>query len=88
MPESVDPVAAERAAAVNGLRTLLDTPPEPIANRLAGYARTPLRNADRTADESPGDADGSDRYAQYAVANRLAAAAPPVVRRAGEAIRA
>lgn len=84
MPESVDPVAAERAAAVNGLRTLLDTPPEPIANRLAGYARTPLR----TADESPGDADGSDRYTQYAVANRLAAAAPPVVRRAGEAIRA
>lgn len=88
VPESVDLIAAERAAAVDGLRALLDTPPGPIANRLAGYARTPLRNADRTADESPGDADGSDRYAQYAVANRLAAAAPPVVRRAGEAIRA
>jgi hypothetical protein len=87
VPESVDPIAAERAAAVDGLRALLGTSPEPIARRLAGSVHTPIRNADRIADENPSGADGSDLYAQYAVANRLAAAAPPVVRRAGELLR-
>lgn len=87
VPESVDPIAAERAAAVDGLRALLETAPEPIARRLAGYVHTPIRNADRTADENPGGAEGADLHAQYAVANHLAAAAPPVVRRAGEILR-
>lgn len=88
VPESVDPITAERTAAVDGLRALLDTAPKPIARLLASYVRAPLRNADRTADENPSGADGSDLYAQYAVANHFAAAAPPVVRHVGDILRA
>lgn len=86
VPESVDPIAAERTAAVDGLRALLDTSPGLLARRLAGSVRNPIRNADRTAEESPGVAAGPDLYAQYAVANRFAAAAPAVVQRAGEMV--
>lgn len=88
VPESVDPIAAERVAAIDGLRALLDTAPERLARRLVAYVRSPIRNADRTADESPDVAAGPDLYAQYAVANRFAAAAPAVVQRVGETLRA
>lgn len=82
VPESVEPIAAERDAAVNGLRTLLDTAPKPLARRLATSVHDPIRDADRIAEENRGPA-GPDLYAQYAVANHLAAAAPAVVRRVG-----
>ncbi|WP_226023674.1 hypothetical protein [Halomicrobium salinisoli] len=86
VPESVDPVAAERTAAVEGLRALLDTAPELLARRLAGYVHNLLRNADRAADERPGATDGAYLYAEYAVANRFAAAAPAVVQRVRDAL--
>lgn len=84
VPETVDPIAAERAAAVDGLRTLLDTAPELLARRLAHYVRNPIRNADERAAEHTGAAAGSDLHATYAVANRFATAAPAVVRRVGD----
>lgn len=86
VPESVDPIAAERAAAVDGLRSLLDTAPRPLARRLAAAVRNPIRAADRMATRTPSGA-ARDCYAQYAVANRFAAVAPPVVQRVGNVLR-
>lgn len=83
-PESVDQIAAERAAAVDGLRTVLDSSPALLARRLAYYVRNPLRDADRAADRNAGSAAGSDIYAHYAIANHFAAAAPAVIQRVGE----
>ncbi|WP_049980191.1 hypothetical protein [Halolamina rubra] len=87
VPESVDPIEAERAAAVKELRSLVDTDPALLARRLAQYAYYPIRNADRSATEGGIAADGRDLYAQYAVANRFATAAPAVVERVGSALR-
>jgi len=84
VPESIDTIAAERAAAVDGLRVLLDTSPELLVRRLAVYVHDPIRNADRTADERPSSVDGSYLYEEYTIANRLAVAAPTVVQRVGE----
>ncbi|WP_058365564.1 hypothetical protein [Haloparvum sedimenti] len=84
VPASVDPIAAERAAAVDGLRGLLDTRPALLARRLAHHVRNPIRNADELADEHTGVVAGRDIYATYAVASQFAAAAPPVVQRVGD----
>jgi hypothetical protein len=86
VPESVDPIAAERAAAVEGLRGLLDTSPAPLARTLASYVHNPIRNADRNIREDTVSSPGRSLYAQYAVANRFAAAAPAIVRRVGDAL--
>lgn len=56
LPESVDPIAADRTATVDGLRSLLGTPPEPITHRLASCVRTQIR----IADENPSGTDVSD----------------------------
>ncbi|MFW5934619.1 MAG: hypothetical protein ACOCQL_02080 [Halolamina sp.] len=87
VPESVDPIEAERAAAVEELRSLVATAPALLARRLAQYAYSPIRNADRSATEGGVAADGRDLYAQYAVANRFAAASPAVVERVGSTLR-
>lgn len=86
VPESVDPIEAERTAAVEGLRTLLDTAPALLVRRLAVYARNPIRNADRDIREDTVSSPGRSLYAQYAVANRFAAAAPAIVRRVEDAL--
>ncbi|QLC34922.1 hypothetical protein EFA46_011720 (plasmid) [Halarchaeum sp. CBA1220] len=86
LPESVDPISAERTAAVEGLRALLDTAPTRLARRLAAYVRSSLRSADRYARDEHTSMPGRDLYAQYATANRFAAAAPAVVRRVGDAL--
>ena len=86
VPESVEPIKAERTVAVEGLRTLLDTAPALLARRLAVYARNPIRNADREIREDTVSSPGRSLYAQYAVANRFAAAAPPIVRRVKDAL--
>ncbi|MFT4931233.1 MAG: hypothetical protein ACI91T_001108 [Natronomonas sp.] len=88
VPESVAPIAAERTAAVEGLRALLDTSPAPLAHSLARYVRIPLRNADEQVRRGSVSAPGRFLYGQYAVANRFAAAAPAVVRRVGDALEA
>lgn len=88
VPESVDPITAERSAAVEGLRTLLDTSPEPLARRLAVYVRTPVRNADEHVRRGLVSDPGRSLYAEYAVANRFAAAAPAIVQRVGDALDA
>ncbi|KPN29369.1 hypothetical protein SY89_00082 [Halolamina pelagica] len=87
VPESVTPIEDERAAAVEGLRSVLDTAPALLARRLAQYAYSPIRNADRSVTDGTITADGRDLYAQYAVANRFAAAAPAVVQRVGSALQ-
>ena len=84
VPESVDAIAAERAVAVDGLRVLLDTSPEPLARRLAIYVRNPIRNADITVEERTVPVDETDLYVDYTLANRFAAAATAVVRRVGD----
>lgn len=84
VPESVDAIAAERAVAVDGLRVLLDTSPEPLARRLAIYVRNPIRNADRAVEERTVPVDETDLYVEYTLANRFAAAATAVVRRVGD----
>ncbi|QKY21807.1 hypothetical protein B4589_015390 (plasmid) [Halolamina sp. CBA1230] len=86
VPESVDPIAAERAAAVDGLGTLLDTSPAMLARLLALLVANPIRNADRRVREDDVYDVGRSLYARYAVANRFAAAAPAVVRRVGDAV--
>lgn len=88
VPESVAPIAAERTAAVEGLRALLDTSPASLARRLARYVRIRLRNADEQVQRGSVSAPGRFLYAQYAVANHFAAAAPAVVRRVGPALEA
>ena len=88
VPKSVDPIEAERTAAVEGLRTLLDTAPALLVRRLAVYARNPIRNADRDIREDTVSSPGRYLYAQYAVANRFAAAVPAIVRRVGDALDA
>ncbi|MFC5369102.1 hypothetical protein [Salinirubrum litoreum] len=82
-PESVDPIAAERTAAVEQLQTLLDTEPAPLASRLASRVATELGNADRQVRQERVSAPASYLYAEYALANQYAAAAPPVIRRVG-----
>ncbi|AZH25928.1 hypothetical protein [Haloplanus aerogenes] len=86
VPESIDPIEAERTAAVEELRALLDTSPALLARRLAVYARNPIRNADRDIREDTVSSPGRYLYAQYAVANRFAAAAPAIVRRVGDVL--
>jgi len=88
VPESVDPIEDERAAAVEGLQSVLDTAPALLARRLATFAYYPIRNADRSVTDGTITADGRDLYAQYALANRFAAAAPAVVKRVGSALQA
>ena len=85
-PASVDPIAAERAAAVDGLEALLDTAPALLARRLARAVRSPIRMADENARRGGVTEPGRSLYAEYAVANRLAAAAPAVVERVGDAV--
>jgi hypothetical protein len=84
VPDSVEPIASERAAAVTGFRALLDTSPEPLARRLARYVRSSIQNPDRIVDQNPSTTDGADLYAQYAVANHFASGAPAVVQRVGD----
>ena len=86
VPESVEPIKSERTVAVEGLRTLLDPAPALLARRPAVYARNPIRNADREIREDTVSSPGRSLYAQYAVANRFAAAAPAIVRRVGDAL--
>lgn len=86
VPESVDPIAAERAAAVEGLRTLLDAAPALLARLLALLVENPIRAADERIRENDVYEVGRSLYARYAVANRFAAAAPAVVRRVGDAV--
>jgi hypothetical protein len=88
VPGSVAPIAEERTAAMEGLRSLLDASPAPLARRLAPYVRIPIRNADEHVREGDVFEPGRHLYAQYAVANRFAAAAPAVVRRVGRALEA
>lgn len=85
-PASIDPIAAERAAAVDGLRALLDSSPVLLARRLARAVRSPIRMADENAQQGGVTEPGRSLYAEYAVANRLAAAAPAVVERVGSAV--
>ena len=87
VPESVSPIEDERAAAVEGLRSLIDTAPELLARRLAQYAYYPIRNADRSATDPVVSADAPDLYAEYALANQFATAAPAVVERVASALR-
>lgn len=68
-------------------RVGLDTTPALLARRLAQFAYSPIRNADRSATEHASTADGGGLYAQYALANRFAAAAPAVVQRVGSALQ-
>jgi hypothetical protein len=86
IPESIDPIAAERAAAVDGLESLLDTAPALLARRLAGHVRIPVRMADRNARQGGATEPERSLYAPYAFANLFAAAAPAVVKRVGDAL--
>lgn len=86
VPESVEPIAAERTAAVANLRTLLDSSPALLARRLANRIRARIRNADEQIREGSVPAPGRYVYGDYALANRLGAAAPAVVRRVGDAL--
>jgi hypothetical protein len=88
VPESVDPIAAERDAAVGGLRTLLDTSPAPLARTLAAHVQYPIRNADRDIERGTVSSPGRYLYAQYAIANRFADAAPAIVQRVGDMLTA
>lgn len=88
IPASVDPIARERAAAVSGLRTLLETEPRPLARHLAQDVHNPIRSADDDIRRGTVSDPGRYLYARYAAANRLADAAPAVVRRVGDALRA
>ncbi|WP_435115702.1 hypothetical protein [Halolamina sp. C58] len=85
-PASIEPIAAERAAAVEGLRALLDTTPALLARRLARAVRSPVRLADENARAGGVTEPERSLYAEYAVANRLAATAPTVVERVGDAV--
>lgn len=82
-PESIEPIAAERTAAVENLQALLETAPAPLASRLASQAATELRNADRRVQREGVSTPARDLYTEYALAKQYAAAAPPVVRRVG-----
>lgn len=84
--ESVDPIAAERAAAVDGFETLLDTEPPLLARRLANRVRVPIRLADENARRSGVTDPERSLYARYAVGNHLAGGAPTVVERVGNAV--
>ncbi|MFW5939509.1 MAG: hypothetical protein ACOCSD_01305 [Halolamina sp.] len=86
VPQSVEPIAAERSAAVDGFRTLLATAPELLAHRLAHVVYYGIRNADGTVEDGGAFDPGRSLYAEYAVANQLAAAAPPVVQRVADAV--
>jgi hypothetical protein len=86
IPESVEPIADARTAAVEGLRTLLDTGPAPLARRLAAQVATQIRAADRRVERGRVDTPGDYLYAEYASAKHLAAAAPAAVRRVGDAL--
>jgi hypothetical protein len=86
IPESVEPIAAARTAAVEGLQTLLDTAPAPLARRLAAQVATQIRAADRRVDRGRVASPGDYLYAEYATAKHLAAAALPAVRRVGDAL--
>ncbi len=88
VPESVDPIAAERTAAVDGLRALLDSSPVLLARRLAQTVHGRIRNADELIQSDVVSEPGRSLYAEYAAANRLAAAAPAVVERVGDAVDA
>jgi len=86
MPESVEPIAAERTAAVAALRDLLDSTPALLARRLAQAAHGPIRNADRQLSEGSAPSPGRYLYAEYATAHHYATGAPPVVRRVSDAL--
>jgi hypothetical protein len=86
VPESVEPIADARTAAVEGLRTLLDTAPAPLARRLATQVAAQIRAADRRVERGRVGSPGDYLYAEYATAKHLAAAAPPAVRRVGDAL--
>lgn len=88
VPESVGPIEAERAAAVAGLRALLDTSPAPLARLLAATVANPVRTADRDIREGPISDPEDYLYAHYAIANHVGDAAPAVVRRVAGALDA
>jgi len=85
-PESVEPIAAERTAAVNGLRDLLDSSPTMLARQLAQYVHNPIHNADRSIDEGTVTPPGHYLYAEYATANHYATAASAVLQRVSDAL--
>ena len=87
-PQSVEPIAAERTAAVNALRELLDSSPALLARRLAQSAYGPVRNADRQISEGSVSSPGRYLYAEYATANHYATAAPAVVKRVSDELEA
>jgi hypothetical protein len=87
VPESVEPIAAERTAAVEGLQTLLDSSPPPLARWLASQVASQIRRAD---DQIRRPVTPPERYlyVEYALGHLIAAAAPPVVERVGAALDA
>ncbi|MFC6737364.1 hypothetical protein ACFQEQ_14080, partial [Halolamina salina] len=85
-PESIDPIAAERTAAVDGLRTLLDSSPALLARRLAQIVHSRIQNADELVRSGAVPEPGRSLYAEYAAANLLATAAPTVAERVGDAV--
>ena len=86
VPESVEPIAETRTAAVGALRTLLETTPEPLARWLATQVATQIRVADRRVERGRVGSPGDYLYAEYATAKHFAAAAPPAVRRVGDTL--
>ncbi|MGB9965674.1 hypothetical protein [Halobacterium sp. CBA1126] len=86
VPESTAPIAAEREAAVEALRTLLDTSPGLLARRPAAYAHSHLQSANRSIEQDSASSPGHYLYSEYANAHRYAAAAPPVVQRVADAL--
>jgi len=86
VPESVEPIADERTAAVAALRKLLDSAPALLARRLAHSAYGPIRNSDRQISEDSASSPGRYLYAEYATAHHYAAAAPAVIGRVGDAL--
>ncbi len=86
IPESVEAIATERTAAVDGLQNLLDSSPAVLARRLAHHVHNPIHNADRSIDDGTIASPGRHLYAEYAIANHYAAAVPTVLRRVSEAL--
>ncbi|KAA9396152.1 hypothetical protein Har1130_16320 [Haloarcula sp. CBA1130] len=87
VPESVARIDTERTAAIEGLRGLLNESPTLLARRLATYVRSTIQSADSQIRQGSVSSPGHHLYAQYAIANRFAAAAPSVIRRVGDALR-
>ena len=88
IPESVEPVVAERTAAVDALRELLDSSPAVLARRLTQYVRSSIRNGDQHIDRGSVSSPGRYLYAEYATATHYASAAPAVVQRVSDALEA